>query len=1343
MLSYRELRHKDRYACSGIITEQTKITFRSRSARLIWLVQMSAEMWEYSSPYERDKEESRCETYFDKWIAFLHRLFAQWKDLEVTHSLTIVFFSRTFLGTSPPLMHLKRGSSSATSGTNTGTRDVYGRAYEDHFRIVIENTTCTDWDSLIVHLKEAFVKYPREVQWNLSAGEDARRPSSASQGNLLEAINVTLNLLQYHYLDRDLHRTGNSIVIVSAGNGVFEVGKGLAAITYERMMVNGIGSDMLSLGLPPLHTAPFFLYVRDLQSVDTEGVDFAGTYYESPHWMHLSFVSYGTDKEVAGEPILSDSRQNQTVLHVTDIDGRPVMPNGFLLPGVFRVPTQANSGLTPTFFSSQRGGASPATRSNVLTQQRQMISDRDFTDILEACRPRNGTVLPSALDAAIRIFELKNQQEADQTDAQDQVDDIRALPEWGSMGFDTATDSPIKHRRTVALGEEPAVDLSPLLEPTPSGLRVDELDKGSAASSFTSQYSNCGLGVSYDRPFLASGASPTLTGIQVQKSPSMDIVLADDTDMDGSDESVSSTGLDLGGESSVESGSDARRRKRGETYMDTLRKLMREFDTNFVIPSSPNQSAMSDLNLGQNSERSLHVPPSPAVTPQLAAEQRTRASSGGIGAALTNYRMNSGGSATHNGAEAASSFGRGSSTTILSGLNQSTRRRAFPDVSSRGMSPLLLPPVGHLSSLELRRSSYDNRFIQPGEINRSVVEQQGQHPQYTQLSSTRSAFSRSPPRSGSPILTASVIATRQDMGHDDPWKQGFGRKPRTVSRSRRKKAFNPFRQQDEDEVLAKKSHNRRRWSHVFPLGEIEFKRKSGPNWKSLTFPAILPISIDYFPSQQEVDHNFTFGMYNVTLSEFENSPYSSFSSNKDALMEMVRQRLTQDYQLVPSSHVNASNFRRESLRDGLANRSQLDSSSVAGNGSELIRQFLSMGHRLQVLTYDSSTDVIEVTTYDAKVTRMRSEAVEFRYKYMCFCQESQQYSKAVQVFHKYGDPYKWNKVDRIVCGGEDRELQEDMRFKRLMFGIIPPDRMESAASEKEYTDRFDRLLEYLNKLSDSSESLKIKIVTGADKDKNSFSPVSSSPGISSRNSMVRFYVRLRKTKRDTMEWMEVVMDHTFDTSWSYRIMFNWLVATADRVEAQVQLLQRRCAQFGLNLVPFPEISVSKNIHLGPFKAPALFEIHDSRKVEVLDRILLNLSYVHDGVFYTDIHTVLECIDESELYDFGKRWSRPPAGRQFVHRSGTLFVRILTDLNRRAIVVVLGNYLYSNKSDKLGGIARKAFAKLRNSINKLCRLEDSGAGGTSIDFMKVLNSELKPDTPSMDSEGKRDHAGSTM
>ena len=125
--------------------------------------------------------------------------------------------------------------------------------------MVLENGRTSDWDSIVRKVKMAFSRYPTELEWRLSKG-GGRYPSSARQGNVLEAINVTLNLLQFHYLDRDLHRSGNSVVVISAGCGAFEVDKGLAGITYQRMMDTGIGSDMLSLGLPPMHIAPFFMY---------------------------------------------------------------------------------------------------------------------------------------------------------------------------------------------------------------------------------------------------------------------------------------------------------------------------------------------------------------------------------------------------------------------------------------------------------------------------------------------------------------------------------------------------------------------------------------------------------------------------------------------------------------------------------------------------------------------------------------------------------------------------------------------------------------------------------------------------------------------------------------------------------------------------------------------------------------------------------------------------------------------------------------------------------------------------------------------------------------------------
>jgi len=112
--------------------------------------------------------------------------------------------------------------------------------------------------------------------------------------------------------------------------------------------------------------------------------------------------------------------------------------------------------------------------------------------------------------------------------------------------------------------------------------------------------------------------------------------------------------------------------------------------------------------------------------------------------------------------------------------------------------------------------------------------------------------------------------------------------------------LNPFRQSDEEQVLAERTHNSRRWSHVFPQGEIEFKRHPGPNWNSLTQPAILPITIDFHPPQQELNDpsKYQFKYYEVMLDAMD---LSNYGSHAELLMEMVRQRLVQDFQLVPSN----------------------------------------------------------------------------------------------------------------------------------------------------------------------------------------------------------------------------------------------------------------------------------------------------------------------------------------------------------------------------------------------------------------------------------------------------------
>ena len=154
-----------------------------------------------------------------------------------------------------------------------------------------------------------------------------------------------------------------------------------------------------------------------------------------------------------------------------------------------------------------------------------------------------------------------------------------------------------------------------------------------------------------------------------------------------------------------------------------------------------------------------------------------------------------------------------------------------------------------------------------------------------------------------------------------------------------------------------------------------------------------------------------------------------------------------------------------------------------------------------------------------------------------------------------------------------------MRFRRVMFGLVPQSFRDSD-SEQDYVSKFKRLLEYLGKLREKSvqdSPINVKIVTSKD-------PATEIEDIfqvqrPSEDFMIKLTIPLKRLKGDPFEWMEIAIGSTFDTRSSYRIMFNWLVASSAKVETQVQLFHRRCSQFGLQTMCFPQTTISRDLFL--------------------------------------------------------------------------------------------------------------------------------------------------------------------
>lgn len=268
----------EKVAC-GVIDKNTRIVYRSGTSMVYLFLQMSSEMWDF---------DIHGDLYFEKAVnGFLTELFAKWKKQGSNHEVTIVLFSRTFY-------EAKSLDEFPIEMRECLQMDYRGRFYEDFYRVAIQNERNDDWSTILVQLRRIFTAYKDFVlNYHEKPGVELPKAfnSSAAQGNFLEVLNISLNVFEKHYLDRSFDRTGQLSVVLTPGVGVFEVDRELTNITKQRIIDNGVASDLVCVGEQPLHAVPLLrFHYKDvkLRTVDD---------YCFPHWINLSF--YSSDKKVA------------------------------------------------------------------------------------------------------------------------------------------------------------------------------------------------------------------------------------------------------------------------------------------------------------------------------------------------------------------------------------------------------------------------------------------------------------------------------------------------------------------------------------------------------------------------------------------------------------------------------------------------------------------------------------------------------------------------------------------------------------------------------------------------------------------------------------------------------------------------------------------------------------------------------------------------------------------------------------------------------------------------------------------------------------------------------------
>ncbi|OAG41530.1 hypothetical protein AYO21_04232 [Fonsecaea monophora] len=306
--------------------------FRSEAARYVLFIQMSSEMWDFDS-------EGNGEIMFNRVInGFLPELFKRWTDLDVRHLVSIVLFGRLEYDRFELARNKDRRLETAPI---SGSPNMTARQYQDFYRVVVTDMASAQWTTILDELKKDFRVFLRDISLHTSntkeiIPEDAKapptriagRPSAALKGNILEAINIASSQFAHDFEDRDLIRTGVSIVVVTAGTGVFEVHRDLLNLTSQNLTNNGVGIDIVCLSRMPLHSVPLFKYrTSGMEESSLSSVVEEVTVPEHRYGSGPSFFDSSQPRKLS--PALSSAATNSTQYFASFISGRSESAQGW------------------------------------------------------------------------------------------------------------------------------------------------------------------------------------------------------------------------------------------------------------------------------------------------------------------------------------------------------------------------------------------------------------------------------------------------------------------------------------------------------------------------------------------------------------------------------------------------------------------------------------------------------------------------------------------------------------------------------------------------------------------------------------------------------------------------------------------------------------------------------------------------------------------------------------------------------------------------------------------------------------------------------------------------------
>ncbi|KAI9724085.1 MAG: hypothetical protein M1812_000804 [Candelaria pacifica] len=988
---------------SAFFSGDTKPIFRSESARYVIFIQMSKEMWNFDT-------EGTGEIVFNKVInGFLPELFRRWVRMNARHLVSIILFTRVeYRGDYTKAFH-QRPVSVSDLGLQ---QDLQGQSYKDFFRVVVSEMASGEWTTILDQLKKEFRVFLRDVSVQQTTyhggskpeeplGETENRrqgpesviagqPSSAIHGNILEAINLASTQYATDYIDRDLVRTGISIVVVTPGTGLFEVAYDLLKLTTDTLIGNGVGIDLVCLSKMPLHSVPLFKYrnPRTVSVVDNaqlrapsgdrvplQKYALCGSFTSQNSSLSASMSSeYGTSSARGHKdsvPPIVAGEWGYAIPHWIDIsfwdgadDQRPRGIEDIVLttkkPGMRH---KQSTGFVPrcTMYELQMMGIMENEMSNISIP---LIHESPFfTQVATAdSQAVAGAITPVATSSPDTPVELQASSEQ---------------PKFSKPKPSVFT-KPDRDRRVVNQDKD-------------AFRWMDDYD--AAVYKPLQQF------LAAERE--ARSNNKSIKQIRSQK------IREDDPALLGT------------------SYSDHRRSTRdlnapaGTAYFDRKMKERRSSKEHIACRKGSTSSATT-------------LTPSLKARPDRSSRQISFGLHGfGIAAPKAKAEINSEHASLSKPGSMLDAQQSDSSVAIVS-----VGRSHSSSVTSNDVKTALSRPVTSFNRLDKGSEKQANgEFYQPSrpiaiksalnslERSRfSKPEPDARHSRNANLRDAKETENMN-------ILQDPSITKRASSKADLASRSGAIEPPETLSPKNAlspwMKLLNPSNPKKNDTNIVNQF---RRWQHVFPRP----LRNSSIKWKSLCSPAAVPLTTEYFPTAEQLAAEYQQSLYYVTHDVGARLPEDP-KTREQLLKELTAFRLSQGFQLVVGPAVAEATGKLSSK-----NVNVFDSDYMAKDGAIV---FMSMGNVHHQLSRIKG-GAVEVKRFIRKPTAAlespASRGAPVVYKPMIRTTLEDQYNSRQIIHQAPTEEYNWNYVDSFIAGCEE-PFTESLRFWRARFVLIPVD----------------------------------------------------------------------------------------------------------------------------------------------------------------------------------------------------------------------------------------------------------------------------------------------------------------